>query len=163
MKKLLLYITAIFTSLHISAQQKETFPISEIALTEKIIALDAAAFNYYNTCDLEKFVTYFSSDLEFYHDKGGYTVGTEKFIDNTRKYICNNPEGKVLRKPVTASLKVYPLYSYGAILEGEHQFYLLANDKEKLTGKAKFTHLWLLKDGVWKMSRVLSYDHKAAE
>ena len=52
---------------------------------------------------------------------------------------------------------------YGAILSGEHVFYVRQKGKpEVLDGRAKFTHLWLLKDGVWKMSRVLSYDHGPA-
>lgn len=77
--------------------------------------------------------------------------------------ICNDPKRKVLRKPAAGTFKVYPLDGYGAILTGNHDFYILENGKEKKTGTAKFTHLWLLKDGYWKMARVLSYDHKAAQ
>jgi len=29
-------------------------------------------------------------------------------------------------------------------------------------GLAKFFHVWLLKDGTWKMARVISYDHGPA-
>ena len=42
-------------------------------------------------------------------------------------------------------------------------FYINDNNKpEYLDGDANFTHLWLLKDSVWKMARVLSYNHHAA-
>lgn len=163
MKTLLPLIVALCFSANGIAQQKEVYPANEKALTEKIIELDAEAFEHYNNCNLEKFATFFAKDLEFYHDKGGYTTDVENFINNTRKYICDNPDGKVLRKPIAYSLKVYPLNSYGAILEGEHEFYIVNNNKEKRTGKARFTHLWLLKDGVWKMTRILSYAHQAAE
>jgi hypothetical protein len=49
------------------------------------------------------------------------------------------------------------------VLSGEHYFYV--NDKGKpeyRDGMAKFFHVWLLKDGTWKMARVVSYDHRQA-
>jgi hypothetical protein len=52
---------------------------------------------------------------------------------------------------------------YGAVLSGEHRFYVREGDKpERLDGQAIFTHLWLVKDGAWKMARILSYDHGPA-
>lgn len=38
--------------------QNETYPTSAEALTKKIIALDAEAFEAYNTCNLEKSKTF---------------------------------------------------------------------------------------------------------
>jgi hypothetical protein len=53
--------------------------------------------------------------------------------------------------------------NYGAILTGEHVFYILEKGKsERLDGLAKFTHVWRFKDNEWKMHRVLSYDHGPA-
>ena len=162
MKKALL-LAALFFAAAPAHAQNDVYPTDAEALSKKIVALDAEAFDAYNACNLEKFRNYFSSDLEFYHDKGGMTKGTDKFIENTQKYICNNPDGKIIRKPVTATFKVYPLDGYGAILMGDHDFYTEKNGVAKKTGTAKFTHVWLLKDGYWKMARVLSYDHKAAQ
>ncbi len=49
---------------------------------------------------------------------------------------------------------------YGAIMTGEHRFHVRAPGRpEALDGVAKFTHLWLLQDGGWKLARVLSFDH----
>lgn len=143
--------------------QNETYPSSAEALTKKIIALDAEAFEAYNTCNLEKSKTFFTDDLEFYHDKGGLMKGVDKLMEAMKNNICNDPKHKVLRKPVAGTFKVYPLDGYGAILTGDHDFYIVENGKEKKTGTAKFTHVWLLKDGYWKMARVLSYDHKSAQ
>jgi ketosteroid isomerase-like protein len=145
------------------AQQKETYPVTQEALQEKIITLDTQAFEAYNTCDLEKFKTFFTDDLEFYHDKGGFTKGIEKFIEAMRNNICNNPQRKILRKPAEGTFRVYALEGYGAILTGDHDFYIVENGVEKKTGTAKFTHVWLLTDYGWKMARVLSYDHRAVQ
>jgi len=58
---------------------------------------------------------------------------------------------------------------YAAIQIGIHQFYEttatkgqpLLKKNEKLVGKAKFTHLWILENNEWKLKRALSYDHSA--
>jgi len=161
MKALLLTIL-LFAEITCFAQM-EVYPATADALASKITALDAEAFENYNNCNLEKFKMYFTDDLEFYHDKGGYTKGVVKFLENTRKYICNNPDGKVIRKPVKSSFKVYPLEGYGAILTGDHDFYIVINGVEKKIGTAKFTHVWLLNDGYWKMARILSYNHHGVD
>ncbi len=162
MNRIILTAAILFAAAATYAQQ-EVYPADAEALSKKIIAMDTEAFDAYNTCNLEKFSTYFTSDLEFYHDKGGATTGIEKFIENTQKYICNSPDGRIIRKPAAGTFKVYALEGYGAILVGGHDFYIVNNGVEKKTGSAKFTHVWLLKDGRWKMARVLSYDHKAAQ
>jgi Domain of unknown function (DUF3471) len=64
-------------------------------------------------------------------------------------------------------VKVYPLQkngvTYGAVLSGEHYFYINDSGKpEYRDGVAKFFHVWLLKDGTWKMARAVSYDHRDA-
>jgi len=146
-----------------AAQAKQGYPATVAGLEEKILALDAEAFDAYNTCNLEKSRTFFIEDLEFYHDKGGFSKGVDKLMEAMRNNICNNPDRKVLRKPIEGTLNVYPLEGYGAILVGEHAFYAVENGIEHKTGTAKFTHVWLLDDGTWKMARVLSYDHRPAE
>ncbi|QEE49563.1 nuclear transport factor 2 family protein [Flavobacterium alkalisoli] len=159
--KNIIIVFVLLTSAISTAQDK--YPQSQKELKEKIIALDSKAFEMYNTCNLEQFSTFFTEDLEFYHDKAGYSKGLDKLIESMRNYICNDLNKKVLRKPLTNTFKVYPLEGYGAILTGEHEFYMVENNSEKKTGTAKFTHVWLLIDGTWKMSRILSYDHKATE
>lgn len=160
--KTLLWVAILFAATAAYAQN-ETYPVDTNALTKKIIALDAESFEAYNTCNLEKAKTFFTDDLEFYHDKGGFSKGIDKFAEAMKNNICNNPKRKILRKPVPGTFKVYPLDGYGAILTGDHDFYMVENGKETKTGTAKFTHVWLLKDGYWKMARVLSYDHKAVQ
>src|SRR5258708_10869055 len=82
--------------------------------------------------------------------------------------MCDSRKiANVRREAVKDSVKVFPLKSsnvtYGAVISGEHYFYTQERGhNERPDGLARFTHLWLLKDGVWKMSRVLSYDHGPA-
>ena len=126
----------------------------------EVIALDKAVFEAYNNCEIEKFKSYFTNDVEFYHDKGGVTLTNEKLAQSVKINLCSNPAVRLRREPVPGTLKVYPMDNYGAVLTGEHYFYETINGIERLTGIAKFTHLCEFKDNNWKISRVLSYDHR---
>ena len=64
-------------------------------------------------------------------------------------------------------MEVFPLCTdnkqklYGAIQNGIHDFYQQEKgEKARKTNTAKFTHLWIIEDGDWKLKRVLSYDHQ---
>jgi len=132
------------------------------ALKEK----DSLLFDVgFNTCDISQFENLVSDNFEFYHDQAGITDSKEAFIAGIKNGLC-----KLYYKPrrqlVENSLEVYPLKKngelYGAIQTGVHQFYALEKDKpEYLTSTAKFTNLWLLENGEWKLARSLSYDHLA--
>jgi hypothetical protein len=129
-----------------------TAPHDELFRT--IASLDSALFDSYNGCDLEKFKTFFTDDVEFYHDQGGLTVGAQALAEQVEKNIC----GKARRELVAGMLQVYPMRGYGAVEIGAHRFYQPKKRREP-TGEAKFIHLWQQKDGVWKITRVISYDH----
>ncbi|QED38419.1 serine hydrolase [Antarcticibacterium arcticum] len=118
----------------------------------------------FNQCDLTYLENTIASDLRFYHDKSGFQ-DRNAFFDNTRKYICSDSGKKPIRKPETGSLSLFPLYEngnlYGAIQSGIHHFFIRETGKEDVwTGTAKFTNVWTLDDNVWKLSEVLSYDHR---
>jgi len=125
---------------------------SQAELTQVITALDKQLFDAYNTCNIEKLGTLVTDDLEFYHDKTGLAVGKQVFLDAIKKNIC----GKVTRELVQGSLEVYPLHGYGAVEIGVHRFH---HPGDNDVGEAKFVQLWQYKDGAWKISRVISYDH----
>ncbi len=126
-------------------------------LTQAITELDTELFAAYNACDLRKLGSMVADDLEFYHDKTGLAVGKPVFIEAIKNNIC----GKVTRKLVDGSLEVYPLHGYGAVEVGVHRFYHPGAPDD--IGEAKFVHLWQYKDGAWKVTRVISYDHAAAK
>jgi hypothetical protein len=131
------------------------------SLEEKILKLDAQFWNVYNTCDVDSFKKFLTDDLEFYHDKGGLTQTSDKLVAMIKNGLCGDPKMKLRREAVQGTVKVFPLNNFGAIITGEHLFYLTENGKpERLVEVAKFTHVWKNKNDVWRMSRVLSYDHQ---
>jgi hypothetical protein len=132
---------------------------SDQELTQVITALDKRLFDAYNTCDIDKLGTMVVDDLEFYHDKTGLAVGKQVFLDAIKANIC----GKVTRELVPGSLEVYPMHGYGAVEIGVHRFHHPGTQDHDVVGEAKFIHLWQYKDGAWKVTRVISYDHGAAK
>jgi len=140
---------------------------AEQRVSELIIEKDAAFWSAYNKCDTEAFRTMFTDDVEFYHDKGGATIGFENFMAALRNGLCGDPNSRLRRVEIKETVKVFPLAKsreiYGAIISGEHVFYVNQKGKpEFLDGHARFMQFWLLKNGEWKMARILSYDHSDA-
>ena len=123
-------------------------------LFQTIQKLDTELFAAYNNCDIAKLGSMVSDDLEFYHDQTGLAVGKQALLDAVQKNIC----GKVQRSLVAGSLEVYPLKGFGAVEIGVHRF-RHPGDNPEGGGEAKFVHIWQNKDGVWKVTRVISFDH----
>lgn len=126
-------------------------------LTRTIMSLDRALFEAYNQCDLDKFGTFFIDDVEFYHDQGGVTLGRQNLIESVKKNIC----GKVRRELVPGRLEVYPMRGFGAVEMGVHLFHQPKVDPNRPVGEGKFIHLWQNREGAWKITRVISYDHRS--
>jgi hypothetical protein len=143
-------------------------------LFETMQTLDAQLFEAANHCDYEKLTAMVDENLEFYHDLGGLTLGRQVFLDS----IKNNTCGVMIRELVPGSLEVYPIKGFGAIEMGVHRFHHPGHEKEFPSakqlgmtrfldpgaaewpvGEAKFLHIWQLKDGNWKLTRVVSYGH----
>jgi len=137
------------------AQTTQGLPVSD-PLYKTVADLDTSLFDAYNNCQIDKLSSLVAEDLEFYHDKTGLAVGRKLFVDAIKNNIC----GKVHRELVPGSLEVYPIEGYGAVEIGVHRF-THPNDPHNL-GEAKFVTLWQHKDGSWKMTRAISFDHHAA-
>ncbi|WP_422860326.1 nuclear transport factor 2 family protein [Flagellimonas sp. S174] len=131
---------------------------------------DSLLFNAaFNTCEIEVLNSLFAEDFEFYHDKVGITDGKDAFIQPIASG-CDNWKDKApqpaKRYLMEGSLEVYPLRKngtlYGAIQHGVHSFEFLNENKEYQKGDiAKFTHIWILDEGNWKLKRELSYNHQS--
>jgi hypothetical protein len=140
------------------SQTRQSAPNDELFRTAA--SLDSELFNAYNTCDLEKFGSFFAEDVEFYHDKGGVTRGRQTLVDSIKSNIC----GKTRRDLIPGTLEVHPMDGYGALQIGAHRFCDVTAKQcdDKSGGVAKFIHLWQSKEGAWKITRVISYDHAPA-
>jgi ketosteroid isomerase-like protein len=126
---------------------------SQPDLDRTITALDAALFDAYNHCDLQKFASFFADDVEFYHDQAGVTLGKAALTESVRTNIC----GQTTRELI--SMHAFPMKGYGALETGVHRFHRPGHEGTIPEGEARFVHLWQFKDGTWKITRVISYDH----
>ncbi len=158
--KILIAIALFFYSFITSAQVDKN---SEIYKTLK--AKDSIIFQRtFNKCEVEKLDAIIADDIEFYHDIAGLQ-NREEFIKAVKNNVCSNP-GTFTRKLVKGTLEVHQLKNkgktYGAIQRGFHDFYINENGKIRKTGTAQFTHLWIFENNIWKLKRVLSFDHKGA-
>lgn len=128
------------------------------SLQDTIAALDAVVFDAFNLCSdpaqLDRHAGYFASDVEFYHDTGGVTRSRTRMLQNTAKNAC----GKFRRELVPGTLKVFPIKDYGAMEQGSHRFCQF--DSGKCEGMADFVIVWHNQNGLWKITRVLSYGHR---
>ena len=133
---------------------------NQAELDKAIMELDRQLFDAFNRCDLKKFDSMLADDVEFYHDQGGVTLGHEKLTESIKNNICTGDTQRVL---VPGTLKIYYMKDYGAIEMGVHRFLHPKTEATNGTGEGSFVHLWRYKDGAWKVTRVLSYDHHSAD
>src|SRR6266487_2436136 len=164
--KQLVSIVALFISLLPNSAKAQTPAQSTANVAPKdlynaLAELDSILFATVYTCNPGKAASFFTDDLEFYHDRGGLTKSRKTFIEQLKKNFCNEANPKLRRELVKGSLKVCTINNYGAVQVGEHCFYVTEKGQpEKLDGEAKFAHIWKLENGEWRISRVLSFDHK---
>ncbi|AXY74868.1 DUF4440 domain-containing protein [Paraflavitalea soli] len=136
-------------------------------LSKVILQKDSLFWKGYNDCDTSLTGQFLAAEIEFFHDKGGITKGRQAMQESLKKNLCSDNNYRLRREAIPGTVKVYPLAKnneiYGAIMVGEHYFYVTKNGKPEFRdGHASFNHLWLKKDGEWKMERILSYDHHEA-
>ncbi|HVA54533.1 MAG TPA: nuclear transport factor 2 family protein [Gammaproteobacteria bacterium] len=133
----------------------------EDALYNTVAALDTAVFDSFNKCSspeqLKIHASYFAPDVEFYHDTGGVTWTRQDMLANTAKNAC----GHYRRALVPGTLKVFPIKDYGAIEQGVHRFCQIKTGA--CEGMADFIIIWTNQGGDWKITRVLSYGHRATQ
>lgn len=128
---------------------------TEPGLRDEIAAMDRKLFDAFNARDIETVRGIFDQSLEFYHDQAGL-AGYEQTLRQLKENFAR--PGSPHRELVPGSVAVYPIKDYGAIQIGAHRFCHDDNGKEDC-GVFQFVHVWQKKDGNWKLTRVISYDH----
>lgn len=134
-------------------------------LYRTIIAKDSLLFDVgFNTCAIGQFEELISEHFEFYHDKDGIS-DKAKFLRDLKNGLCSNPGSyQARRELLKQGTKIFALHDkgkiYGAIQEGTHQFFeTQAGQAERFGSSARFTHVWLIENGEWKLVKSYSYEH----
>jgi hypothetical protein len=150
----LIFIFLLSIAISASAQEKKVAPASK-ELYKEIELMDSIMFRAFNSQNMEKFKSMFTEDLEWFQDNVGL-IPYKTVFENFGNTFKN--ENKLSRELVKGSLEVHPIKDYGAIQIGSHQFKHMENGKLEI-GTFKFLMIWQKKDGQWRISRVVSYDH----
>ena len=128
-------------------------------LFKAIARMDAAVFDAFNGHDVDRLMSYFTEDLEFYHDTGGLSTYRQN-AEDFKKMFASTPD--IRRDLVKESLEIYPIKDYGAMEIGQHRFCHKENGKDDC-GTFGFAMVWRKVGDSWKISRVLSYGHTASK
>ncbi|CUS43246.1 MAG: nuclear transport factor 2 family protein [Pseudomonadota bacterium] len=145
-----------------------TVPATGPALTAEIRTRDTEFFELFFTgCDPARLATMLAPDFEMYHDRDGLVAKSAvPFIAQYGKSCAGRtlPDTWHSRRAlVPGSLHVEAIPGYGAIEEGDHDFYeWKGNGPEHKAGSAHFVQLWVKGADGWRLSRVFSYAHRAA-
>ncbi len=128
----------------------------------EVVKLDTAYWAAFNRADPKGLNSFLADDVEFYHDRGGTLIGKAALSEVNNG--MSTSKNRMRREAIAGTVRFFPMRQgdtiYGAIVSGEHQFHITEKGKpESLAGRAIFSHLLLLKGGVWKVSRIYSYEH----
>lgn len=125
--------------------------------------VDEAYWREFNFGPSASLNSHLAKDVEFYHDLGGMELGYDALAKvNAGMDSIKNRARRVL---VPNTLRIFPMRRgldvYGAIVTGDHDFFRTESGKiVKKWSRSSFTHLMLIKDGVWKIARIYSYNHQ---
>ena len=135
-------------------QVRQNYKPDDPILYDTIVKLDSIFFSAYNSClvNLDKYASFYSDSIEFYHDKGGLSRSKVEIVEATKKNMC----GKVTRELVKGSIEVYPINGYGAVEIGLHIFHNNQEPPPKNPKVGRFVLIWEHTIDGWKISRVIS-------
>lgn len=136
-------------------------------IRDEIAAADAELFDIvFTRCDPVRLRALLTPDVEFYHDKGGFIFrSADDFVADHQKQCASRqkPDSwRSRRELVRETLVVDAVPGYGAMEAGDHLFYeRKGSGPERLAGRSRFAMVWQRANDGWRLSRVLSFSHKA--
>ncbi|MEM1105077.1 MAG: nuclear transport factor 2 family protein [Pseudomonadota bacterium] len=164
MKSLLPYLCAALLS---SAPGFAQAAPDDLPPLQEIDALDQAIFEAaFLTCDADRLAHLLAPDLEFYHDVHGQIArSSDAFLSQTIPDCQARRRGELpyLRRDLVAdSHQISPIGTWGALQSGRHVFVGRSEDGgERVLEEALFMHIWQYEGGAWRLTRVISYDHRS--
>lgn len=148
-----------------SYAQTEGAPPAPPEMVATLKARDATFFAaFFDRCDVAAVRAMLTDDMEFFHDKGGQVANSgDAFAADLKGHCERLKTGEDFasrRELVPGSVTVFVINNYGAMTMGEHRFFKLTPGRpDEQTETGRFIIVWKNDDGVWKMARVISYDH----
>lgn len=153
---LLLVVIAISACSNLQQDQVKSYAPVDKTLYDTILYHDSLLFEAFNSRNFDRFKLFFDDSLEIYQDN----IGLRNFEQSMEAFKNLFSMDFVMnRQLVQNSVEVYPIKNYGAIQTGKHTFCHKENGKMDC-GTYKFVHIWRHKDGKWKITRIVTYDHK---
>lgn len=143
-------------------------PVASQELVDALAARDRQLFALvFERCDDAALTAMLADDFAFFHDKAGQVAASPgEFVKNVREGCAARAAGTNVtarRELVAGTMAVYPMQQLGAIQVGRHRFFgVTPGQPDQLRETAQFFHVWKQVNGQWKLSRVYSYDHRAA-
>lgn len=124
-------------------------------LFDEITHMDSLQFGAFNARNLDQLMNYFDNSLELYQDN----TGVRNFDQAKQAFGGLFKMNYVLtRKLIPGTMEVYPIKDYGAIETGQHTFSHMENGQLQAF-TYKFMQIWQKKDGVWRVTREITYGH----
>jgi hypothetical protein len=138
-------------------------------LRAEIASVDAELFDVvFVRCDPARLRALLAPDVEFYHDKDGFIFrSADDFVKDHEKKCPDRKKSdswRSRRELIASTLIIDPIPGHGAMEAGEHVFYERKGaGPERLAGSARFAMVWKKSEAGWRLSRILSFAHKAAK
>ncbi len=124
-------------------------------LFDEMSGRDSAMFAAFNSRNLDNLMTFFDPGVEWYQDNTGVRTYEQMRQAFSGLYKMDYV---LTRKLVPGSMEVYSIKDFGAILTAQHTFSHVENGKLEVA-TFKYLEVWQKKDGVWKITREVSYGH----
>lgn len=134
-------------------------------LTTTISTLESSLFSAFNAHDAAALGTFFTPDLEFYHDKSGL-AGYDSTMAGFTRLFYQPATADMRREIVPGTLEVHPLGDFGLLEICQHRFCHTENGQEEC-GTFRNIMIWRKcfiptqsgEGASYKVSRVISFDH----